>query len=119
MLFFGAKTGKTSAYFLRFDKTEEIPFWVRFDYGSHLKAKLFSTSPLACLARYIISSWNSIARILQSSFYKKSKQARVHTFVWLYCDDGCDEGTNLRQRDFAVVPLMPTHVKWSLFVLYI
>ena len=32
-------------------KTEEIPFWVRFGYGSHLKAKLFSTSCLACLAR--------------------------------------------------------------------
>ena len=23
---------------------------------------------------------------------------------------GCDEGANLRLRDFAVVPLMPTHV---------
>ena len=26
-------------------------FWVRFGYGSHLKAKLFSASRLACLAR--------------------------------------------------------------------
>ena len=33
---------------------------------------------------------------------KKSKQARVPTFVWLLCDDatnakgrGCEEGTNL------------------------
>ena len=48
---------------------------------------------------------------------KKSKQARVPTFVWLFRDDattakgpGCDEGTNLRLRDFAVVPLMPTRV---------
>ena len=32
-------------------KTEEIPFMVRFGNGSHLKAKLFSTSRLACLAR--------------------------------------------------------------------
>ena len=37
------------------------------------------------------------------------------TFVWLFRDDAttakgpvCDEGTNLRLRDFAVVPLMPT-----------
>ena len=43
--------------------------------------------------------------------------ARVPTFVWLFCDDattakgrGCEEGTNLRLRDFAVVPLMPTRV---------
>ena len=26
-------------------------FWVRFSYDSHLKAKFFSTSRLACLAR--------------------------------------------------------------------
>ena len=53
--------------------------------------------------------------IVSSFFYKKSKQARVPTFVWLFRDDattakghGCDEGTNFRLRDFAVVPLMPT-----------
>ena len=53
--------------------------------------------------------------IVCSFFYKTSKQARVPTFVWLFRDDattakgpGCDEGTNLRQRDFAVVSLMPT-----------
>ena len=47
----------------------------------------------------------------------KSKQATVPTFVWLFCDDatnakgpGCDKRTNLRLRDFAVVPLMPTRV---------
>ena len=56
--------------------------------------------------------------IVSSFFYKKSKQARVPTLVWSFCDDattakglGCDEGTNLRLRDFAVVPLMPTHAK--------
>ena len=53
--------------------------------------------------------------IVSSFFYKKSKQARVPTFLCLFCDDattakgpGCDEGTNLRLRDFAVVLLMPT-----------
>ena len=53
--------------------------------------------------------------IISSFFYKKSKQARVPTFVCLFRDDattakgpGCDEGTNLRLRDFAVVPPMHT-----------
>ena len=55
--------------------------------------------------------------IVSSFFNIKSKQARVPTFVWLFRDDattaigpGFDEGTNLRLRDFAVVPLMPTRV---------
>ena len=55
--------------------------------------------------------------IISSFFYKKSKQARVPTFVCLFRDDattakgpGCDKGTNLRLHDFAVVPMMPTHV---------
>ena len=40
--------------------------------------------------------------IVGSFFYKKSKQARVPAFVWLFRDatsakgPGCDEGTNLR-----------------------
>ena len=41
--------------------------------------------------------------IISSFFYKKPKQAKVPTFVWLFRDDatnakgpGCDEGTNLR-----------------------
>ena len=41
--------------------------------------------------------------IVSSIFYKKLKQARVPTFVWLFRDDatsakgpGCDEGTILR-----------------------
>ena len=53
--------------------------------------------------------------IVSSFFYKKSKQERVPTFVWLFRDDAtavkgprCDEGTKLRLRDFAVVQLMPT-----------
>ena len=43
------------------------------------------------------------------------KQVKVPTFVCLFRDDatnpkgqGCDEGTILRLRDFAVVPLMPS-----------
>ena len=54
-----------------------------------------------------MSTWNSFARFLHTE--------RVPTFVWLFGDDAttaigpvCDEGTNLRLRDFAVVPLMPT-----------
>ena len=53
--------------------------------------------------------------IVSSFFFRKSKQAKVSTFVCLIIDDattakspGCDEGTNLRLRDFEVVPLMPT-----------
>ena len=41
--------------------------------------------------------------IVSPFFYKRSKQARVPTFVWLFRDvattakgPGCDEGTNLR-----------------------
>ena len=55
--------------------------------------------------------------IVISFFRKKSKQVRVPTFVWLFRDDAttakgprCDEGTNLRLRDFEAVLLMPTHV---------
>ena len=58
-------------------------------------------------------------------------QARAPTFVCLFRDDatsangpGCDEGTNLRLRDFAVVPLMPTRemailAAKALIILYI
>ena len=65
-------------------KTEEIPFWVRFGYGSHLKAKLFSTSRLACLAgkSYLHGIALPDFYIVISFFHKKSKQARVPTFVW-------------------------------------
>ena len=50
MLLFWAKTGKTSAYFLRFDiKLKKSRSW--FDLVTALISKLFSTSRLACLAR--------------------------------------------------------------------
>ena len=56
--------------------------------------------------------------IVCSFFHKKSKQARVPTFVLLFPGDAtsekgpvCDEGTNECLRDFAVVPLMPTRVE--------
>ena len=85
--------------------------------GSHLNAKVFSTSRLACLARYIISTWNRIAGFLHSYLIlsQKIKQVTVPTFIWLFRDDattakglGCDKGRNLRLPNFAVVPLMPT-----------
>ena len=34
-------------------KAEEIPFWVRFGYGPHLKAKLFSTFGLFSKVNHI------------------------------------------------------------------
>ena len=47
---------------------------------------------------------------------KKKKKAKVPNFVYEIFDEvttatgpGCGEGTNLRLRDLAVVPLMPTH----------
>ena len=45
---------------------------------------------------------------VSSFFYKKSKQARIPTFVWLFRDDataakgsGCDEGTKARIPTFV------------------
>ena len=50
----------------------------------------FSIHGIALLDFYIVSSFS----------YKNSKQGRVPTLVWLFCDDatsakgpGCDEGT--------------------------
>ena len=61
--------------------------------------------------------------IVSPFFNKRSKQVRVPTFVWLFRDvattakgPGCDEGTNLRWRDFAVVLLMPTRVSYPLSI---
>ena len=52
-----------------------------------------------------------------SFFHKQSKHGKVPTFIWLFHNHAttakgpeCDEGTNSRLRDFAVVPLMPTRV---------
>ena len=67
------------------------------------KQNFFSTSRLAFLAAGK-SHLHGIALpdfyIVSSFFYKKSKQARVPTFVWLFRDDattakgpGCHEGT--------------------------
>ena len=63
----------------------------------------FKVSPeLSCTNTYLHGI--ALPEFLHSSFfYKKSKQARVPTFVCLFCDDattangpGCDEGTNSR-----------------------
>ena len=90
--------------------------WLR--YSSQSKAFFNIAFGLLSKVNHI-NIWNSIAGFLHSLLIllQKSKQARVPTFVWLLCDDatnakgpGCDEGTNLRWRDFAVVPLMPTRV---------
>ena len=120
MRLFWTKTVKTSAYFLRFDvklKNSRSEFdlvtvliskqsffqhhvWPVYKGKSHLHG-------IALPDFYIVSPF----------FYKRSKQARVPTFVWLFRDVAttakgprCDEGTNLRWRDFVVVPLMPTRV---------
>ena len=51
MLVLRAKTGQTSANFLRFDiKLKKSRTGFEFGYGPHLRAKLFSTSRLAGLA---------------------------------------------------------------------
>ena len=44
------------------ESSVSVLFLFRFGYGSHQQTKLFSTPRLACLARQIIPTWNSIAR---------------------------------------------------------
>ena len=127
MRLFWAKTGKTSAYFLRFDiklkKSRSVLDLVtvliskQSFFQHHVWPVYQGKSYLHGIALpdfYIVSPF----------FYKRSKQTRVPTFVWLFHDvattakgPGCDEGTNLRRRDFAVVPLMPNreYCKFSLF----
>ena len=77
----------------------------------HILLKLKIKKLLRKIKSKKLNSWS----LVSSFFYKGSKQARVPTFVCLFRDDattakgpGCHEGTNLRLRDFAVVPLMPT-----------
>ena len=120
MRLFWAKTGKTSAYFLRFGiklKKSRSVF--------HLVTALISKQsffqhhvwPVYQGKSYLHGIALPDFYIVSPFFYKRSKQARVPTFVWLFCDvattvrgPGCDEGTNLRWRDSTVVPLMPTRV---------
>ena len=58
--------GVLNSCFQNPSESSDIPFCIGFGYGSHLKATLFLTSRLACLARLIISTWNSIAGFLHS-----------------------------------------------------
>ena len=63
-----------------------MPFWVLFGYGSHLKAKLFSTLVLACLERLTISTWNSIAEILHSLLICLQKYQNTREYLLLFAN---------------------------------
>ena len=96
MFLFWAKTGKHLILSSFWHKTEDIPFWVWYGYGSHLKASFFQHRIWA-----VKQGKSYLHGIVSSFFYKKIKQARVPTFVWLFRDDAttskgprCDEGTN-------------------------
>ena len=115
-----AKTGKTSAYFLHFG-IKLKKFRSVFDLVTVLisKQSFFQHHvwPVYQGKSYLRGIALPHFYIVSPFFYKRSKQARVPTFVWLFRDvattakgPGCDEGINLRWRDFAVVPLMPTRV---------
>ena len=118
MRLFWAKTGKTSAYFLRFDIKVKNSCSV-FDLVTVLisKQSFFQHHNWPVYQGKSYLHWIALPDfyIVSPFFYKRSKQARVPIFVWLFRDvattakgPGCDEGTNLRCPDFAVVPLMPT-----------
>ena len=106
MHLFRAKTGKTSAYFLRFD-IKLKKFRSVFDLVTVLISKQ-SFFQHHVLPFYQGKSYlHGIALpdfyIFSPFFYKISKQVRVLTFVWLFRDvattakgPGCDEVTNLR-----------------------
>ena len=119
MRLFWAKTGKTStsAYFFRFDiKLKKSPSV--FDLVTVLISKQSFFQHHVWPFYQGKSYPHGIALpdfyIVSPFFYKRSKQARVPTFVWLFRDVAttakgpvCDEGTNLRWRNFAVVKLIP------------
>ena len=98
-----AKTGKTSAYFLRFDiKLKKSRSW--FDLVTVLisKQSFFQHHvwPFQLDKSYLHRIALPDFYISSSFFYKKSKEARVPTFVCLFRDDastakgsGCDERT--------------------------
>ena len=124
MRLFWAKTGKTSAYFLRFDIKLKNSCSV-FDLVTVLisKQSFFQHHvwPVYQGKSYLHGIALPDFYIVSPFFYKRSKQARIPTFVWLFRGiattakgPGCDEGTNLRWHDFAVIPLMLTRVGSSL-----
>ena len=106
MLLFQAKTGKTSAYFLRFDiklkKSRSVFDLVRvlISKQSFIQHHVW---PVCQGKSYLHGIALPDFYIFSPFFYKRSKQARVPTFIWLFSDvattakgPGCDEGTNLR-----------------------
>ena len=108
MRLFRAITGKTSAYFLRFDIKLKKSHSV-FDLVTVLisKQSFFQHHvwPVYQGKSYLHGIAVPDFYIASPFFYKISKQARlrVPTFVWLFRDvattakgPGCDEGTNLR-----------------------
>ena len=122
MLLFGAKTGRISAYFLRFDIKLK-----KSGSGFDLVTVLISKQSFFQHRSWPVKQGKSYLHGIELPdfyiahfFYKKSKQARLLTFVWLFRDDattvkgpGCDEGTN-HVNAISAVPLMPTHVRgWT------
>ena len=101
-----AKTGKTSANFLRFDiklKKSRTGFELVTVLISRQSFFQHRVWPVLQGKSYLHGIALQDFYVVCSFFYKKSKQARVPTFIWLLCDDatnakgpGCDEGTNLR-----------------------
>ena len=100
------KTGKTSAYFLRFDiklkKSRSV-----FDLVTVIisKQSFFQHHvwPVYQGKSYLHGIALPDFYIVSPFFHKRIKQARVPTFVWLFRDvattakgPGCDEGTKLR-----------------------
>ena len=89
MRLFGAKTGKTSAYFLRFaiklKKSRSV-----FDLVTVLISKQSFFQHHGWPVYQGISYLHGIALpnfyIVSPFFYERSKQARVPTFVWLLRD---------------------------------
>ena len=130
MCLFWAKTGKTFAYLLRFDiklKKSRSGFDLVTVLISKQSFFQHHVWPVYQGKSYLHGIALPDFNMVSPFFYKRSKQARVPTFVWLFRDvattakgPGCDEGTNLRLRDFAIVPLMPTREYRGFgFVLYL
>ena len=119
MLLFWAKTGKTSAYFLRFDiKLKKS--CSGFDLDTVLISKLsffqHRVSPVKQGKSYLHGIELPDFYIVSSFFYKKSNQARVPPFVWLFRDDAtsADRSRMWRRNKFMLMRLYcwcpPVHV---------
>ena len=106
MRLFYAKSGNTSVYFLRFDiklkKSRSV-----FDLVTVIisKQSFFQHQvwPVYQGKSYLHGIALPDFYIVSPFFYKRTKHARVPTFVWLFRDvattakgPGCDEGTKLR-----------------------